>query len=227
MTVPLPHPALRQSLFITGTDTGAGKTTVSVQLLRLLASSGLRAAGMKPVAAGATMTSHGWRNEDALDLAGAANVDIPYEWLNPCCLPDATAPHIAADAAGVRIELEPIRAAFANIQTRSDVIIAEGAGGWLVPLDAAGAQDRGLTMQDVAEVLQLPVVLVVGLRLGALNHALLTADSISRSGLPFAGWIANPVDPLFSDAGRYVEYLTRRLAAPLLWKAPRVILPGQ
>jgi dethiobiotin synthetase len=221
------HPALRQSLFITGTDTGAGKTTVSVQLLHALASSGLRAAAMKPVAAGATMTSHGWRNDDALDLAAAANVDIPYEWLNPICLPDATAPHIAAQTAGIHIELELIKSAFANIKTRSDVIIAEGAGGWFVPLDAANAQDQRQSMQDVALALRLPVVLVVGLRLGALNHALLTADAISRSGLPFAGWIANPVDPLFSDAGRYVEYLTRRLAAPLLWEAPRVILPGQ
>ncbi len=221
------HPALRQSLFITGTDTGVGKTTVSVLLLRALASSGLRAAGMKPVAAGATMTSHGWRNDDALDLAAAGNVDIPYAWLNPCCLPAATAPHIAAHEAGIGIEMDSIKSAFASIKTRSDVIIVEGAGGWLVPLDPAGPQDHGQTMQDVAQMLQLPVVLVVGLRLGALNHALLTTDAILRSGLPFAGWVANPVDPQFSDAGRYVEYLTRRLAAPLLWKAPRVILPGQ
>jgi len=221
------HPALRQSLFITGTDTGVGKTTVSVLLLRALASSGLRAAGMKPVAAGATMTSHGWRNDDALDLAAAGNVDIPYAWLNPCCLPAATAPHIAAQSAGTSIEIAPIKAAFANIRTRSDVIIVEGAGGWFVPLDAAGPHDHGQTMQDVAQVLQLPVVLIVGLRLGALNHALLSAEAILRSGLPFAGWIANPIDPQFPDAGMYVEYLTRRLAAPLLWKAPRVILPGQ
>lgn len=221
------HPALRQSLFITGTDTGVGKTTVSVLLLRALVRSGLRAAGMKPVAAGATMTSHGWRNDDALDLAAAGNVDIPYAWLNPYCLPAATAPHIAACAAGTSIELAPIEAAFANIRTRSDVIIVEGAGGWLVPLADAARQDQGQTMQDVAQLLQLPVVLVVGLRLGALNHALLTADAIRRSGLPFAGWIANAIDPQFSDGEGYVEYLTRRLAAPLLWKAPRVILPGQ
>jgi dethiobiotin synthetase len=221
------HPALRQSVFITGTDTGVGKTTVAVLLLRALASSGLRAAGMKPVAAGATMTSHGWRNDDALDLAAAGNVDIPYQWLNPCCLPDATAPHIAADAAGICIDLGSIESAFAHIRTRSDVIVVEGAGGWFVPLDPGSTQDRRQTMQDVAQVLQLPVVLVVGLRLGALNHALLTAEAILRSSLPFAGWIANPVDPQFSDGERYVEYLTRRLAAPLLWEAPRVILPGQ
>jgi dethiobiotin synthetase len=227
LNAPELHPALRQSLFIAGTDTGVGKTRVAVALLQALARSGLRAAGMKPVAAGAAMTSHGWRNDDALDLLGAGNVQLPYDWLNPCCLPAPTSPHLAAAEAGVSIEIEPIRKAFELIQSRSDVIIVESAGGWFAPIGPGGPGDEFQTMQDIALALHLPVVLVVGLRLGCLNHALLTAAAIQRSGLPFAGWIANPIDPDFADAERYVDSLARRLVAPLLWRAPRGILPGQ
>lgn len=221
------HPALRQSLFITGTDTEVGKTTVAVALLRALVRSGLRAAGMKPVAAGATMTSHGWRNDDALDLAAAGNVQLPYEILNPCCLPNPTAPHLAAMDAGISIKIAPIVSAFEQIRSRSDVTIVEGAGGWLAPIGPDNPQDGGQTMQDLAQALGLPVVLVVGLRLGCLNHALLTAAAIEKSGLPFAGWIANPIDPHFVEAQRYIDSLGTRLTAPLLWRAPRGILPGQ
>jgi len=221
------HPALRQSLFVAGTDTGVGKTTVAVALLRDLARTGLRVAGMKPVAAGATMTANGWRNEDALDLAAAGNVALPYEWLNPCCLPTATSPHLAALDAGISIEIPPIVAAFEQIKTRSDLIIVEGAGGWLAPIGSPGANGELQSMQDVAVALGLPVVLVVGIRLGCLNHALLTAAAIRQSGLPLAGWIANPIDPHFADARRYINSLVEGLAAPLLWNAPHVILPGQ
>jgi dethiobiotin synthetase len=221
------HPVLRQSMFLAGTDTGVGKTTVAVALLQRLAGSGLRAAGMKPVAAGATMTSHGWRNDDALDLLAAGNVQLPYEWVNPCCLPAATSPHLAAREAGVTIEIAPIMAAFEHIRSRSDVIIAEGAGGWLAPIGPGGPGDERQTMQDVALALALPVVLVIGVRLGCLNHALLTAAAITRSGLPFAGWIANPIDPQFADADRYIDSLSSRLVAPLLWRATLGILPGQ
>jgi dethiobiotin synthetase len=223
------HPSLRQSLFITGTDTGVGKTTVTVAILRALARSGLRAAGMKPVAAGATMTSHGWRNDDALDLAAASNVQLPYEVLNPCCLPNATSPHLAAIDAEAQIKIAGILSAFEQIKLRSDVVMVEGAGGWLVPISAAAPGDAGQTMQDVAQALGLPVVLVVGLRLGCLNHALLTAMAIEKSGLPLAGWIANPIDPHFVEVEgeRYVESLCARLTAPLLWRAPPGILPGQ
>jgi len=215
---------LRQSLFLAGTDTGVGKTVVAAALLRVLAGSGLQAAGMKPVAAGASMTSHGWRNEDALELAAAGNVQLPYEWLNPCCLPRPTAPHLAAAEAGMEIDLGTILAAFERIKSRSEVIIVEGAGGWLAPISPPAT---ARTMQDVATALRLPVVLVVGIRLGSLSHALLTAAAIQRSGVAFAGWIANPIDPHFQDAGRYVDDLAQRLPAPLLWRAPRVILPGQ
>ena len=221
------HPALRQSLFITGTDTGVGKTTVAVALLRALAGTGLKVAAMKPVAAGAVMTSHGWRNDDALELAAAANVVIPYEWLNPCCLPTATSPHLAALDAGISVEIPPILSAFEQIKTRSDLIMVEGAGGWLAPVGPSGPQGVPQTMADVAKALGLPVVLVVGLRLGCLNHALLTAAAIEQTGLPLAGWIANSIDPHFADAERYIDSLAGHIAAPLLWRTSRVILPGQ
>jgi dethiobiotin synthetase len=172
------HPALRQSAFIAGTDTEVGKTTVAVQLLRTLAGTGLKVAAMKPVAAGATMTSHGWRNDDALDLAAAANVQLPYELLNPCCLPSPTAPHLAALDAGKSIEIPDILAAFEQIKARSDLIMVEGAGGWLAPIASGSPGGRLPTMEDVALAVGLPVVLVVGLRLGCLNHTLLTVAAI-------------------------------------------------
>lgn len=221
------HPALRQSLFIAGTDTGVGKTTVTVALLRALARTGIRAAGMKPVAAGAAMTSHGWRNDDALNLAAAGNVQLPYDWLNPVCLEAATSPHLAAASAGVTVEIPPIMAAFERIKTRSDVILVEGAGGWFAPIGPGAPGDERQTMQDVAQALGLPVVLVVGLRLGCLNHALLTAAAIVRAGLPMAGWIANPIDPDFVEVESYIDSLATRLVAPLVWRAPQGILPGQ
>jgi dethiobiotin synthetase len=218
----------RQSLFLAGTDTGVGKTTVATMLLRGLAGSDLRVAGMKPVAAGAEMTSHGWRNDDALDLAAAGNVALPYMLTNPVCLPDPTSPHLAAAAAGQAIEVAAIVDAYKKVSHLCDIVIVEGAGGWLAPIGEPVLRgEAGPTMEDIALALGLPVVLVVGLRLGCINHALLSAAAILRSGLPLAGWIANPMDPDFREVGRYVESLANRLPAPLLWHAPRVILPGQ
>lgn len=222
------HPALRQSLFISGTDTGVGKTFVATRLITALAAAGHRVAGMKPVAAGAEWTSHGLRNDDALDLAGAGSIRLPYELVNPVCLPEPTSPHLAAERAGKIIDVTSIVQAFDAIRERADVIVVEGAGGWLAPIGSpAQPGTAGPTMQEVALALGLPVVLVVGLRLGCLNHALLTAAAIERSGLPLAGWIANPVDPAFRDAPACTKSLQTRLLAPLLWTAPQVILPGQ
>lgn len=221
------HPLLRQSLFIAGTDTAVGKTWVATRILAGVAASGLRAVGMKPVAAGAELTTHGWRNDDALDLAAAGNVQLPYALTNPVCLPEATSPHLAAARAGLPVDIGVIVRAYDQIKARTDVIIVEGAGGWLAPIGTATAVGTGATMEDVALALQLPVVLVVGLRLGCLNHALLTSAAIHRSGLPLAGWIANPVDPAFPDADAYVESLARRLPCPLLSTPTAVILPSQ
>jgi dethiobiotin synthetase len=212
---------IAQSVFITGTDTGVGKTRVAVSLVRQLVAQGHRVAAMKPVAAGGTLTSHGLRNEDALELAAAANVDLPYALVNPCCLPLATSPHLAARAAGTPVDRDRIQAAYAQISARADIVIVEGAGGWLVPIGEPGdTGTAGPTMADIAADLGLPVVLVVGLRLGCLNHALLTAASIRASGRVLAGWVANVLDPEFPGADQYVASLEARLPAPRLGTLP-------
>jgi dethiobiotin synthetase len=209
--------ALRQSLFIAGTDTGVGKTWVATRLLHAMRAAGLRAAGMKPVAAGAEMTSHGLRNDDALELQSASGVRLPYERVNPVCLPEPTSPHLAARRAGQNIDIRAIKAAFERISVETDVIVVEGAGGWLAPIGEPGQPgEAGPTLEDIAQALGLPVLLVVGVRLGCISHALLTAAAIQRSGLPLAGWVANPIDPDFADREDYVESLRTRLPAPLL-----------
>lgn len=199
------------SVFIAGTDTGVGKTHVAVRLIRALASQGLRVAAMKPVAAGAVRTPLGLRNDDALQLAAAANVAAPYELINPVCLELATSPHLAARAAGVVIDVAAVTAAYAQLAARSDVVVVEGAGGWLAPID-----DFGATMQDVALALQLPVVLVVGIRLGCISHALLTAAAIRQTSLTLGGWIANPIDPAFTASEDYGKSLDEGLRVPRL-----------
>jgi dethiobiotin synthetase len=207
-------PRLRQSLFIAGTDTGVGKTWIATRLLRALVDTGARAAGMKPVAAGAITTAAGLRNDDALMLAAAGNVEIPYTTLNPYCLRQATSPDIAAAAEGVSIDRVAITREFARIASASRFVVVEGAGGWLAPIGDAE------TMADIAGDLQLPVLLVVGMRLGCISHALLTADAIRARQLAVAGWIANPVEPGFmpgsADFATYVDALERRLPAPRL-----------
>jgi dethiobiotin synthetase len=213
------HPLLCQSLFVAGTDTGVGKTWVCVQLLQALVAAGHRVAGMKPVAAGVIDTADGPRNEDALALAAAGSVGLPYQLVNPVCLQTPTSPHLAAMDAGLKVDIGVIRQAYDLIKSRSDLIIVESAGGWLVPIGPAQPGTNGPTMQDVALALGLPVLLVVGVRLGCLNHALLTADAIRRSGLPLLGWAANCLDPEFIDTERYVESLADRLPAPLLWRS--------
>ena len=214
-------PRLRQSLFIAGTDTGVGKTWIATRLLQALVAEGCRVAGMKPVAAGAIATPAGLRNDDALLLAAAGNVAIPYEILNPYCLQQATSPHIAAAAAGVHIDRVEIRTKFARIASNAEFVIVEGAGGWLAPIgDPFQPGQSGPTMADVAEDFQLPVLLVVGMRLGCINHALLTSDAILARRLALAGWIANPIDPEFMPGtdhfNAYVDALDRRLPAPRL-----------
>jgi dethiobiotin synthetase len=176
---------------------------------------------MKPVAAGAVQTPAGLRNDDALALAGAGNVALPYETLNPYCLAQATSPHIAARNAEISIDIVEILSKYVLIASKSDVIVVEGAGGWLAPVGEPVVQGTtGPTMADVAAALALPVVLVVGMRLGCISHALLTADAIRARGLQLAGWIANPIDPEFLPASAgytaYVDSLEQRLPAPRL-----------
>jgi dethiobiotin synthetase len=205
---------LQPGLFVTGTDTGAGKTVVAAAIIRSLAASDLRVAGMKPVSAGSRHTRDGLRNDDALALIQAANVVAAYEVVNPYCFAAPIAPHIAARDTGVVIDIELIRERFNTLASTADCVVVEGAGGWLAPIGPAQ------TMADVAAALALPVVLVVALRLGCLNHALLTARALAGHGAGLAGWIGNSIDPDFKRAADNVAAL-----AQLLGAAPVAVLP--
>ena len=197
-----------KGFFITGTDTGVGKTLVAAALTRALVARGVRTAVMKPVAAGSIATPDGARNDDALELLGASNVAAPYEDVNPWLLATPASPHLAARAEGVSIGHEAILASYWRLAERSDVLIVEGAGGWLAPISATA------TMADIAETLALPVILVVGMRLGCLNHALLTREAIRARGLPFRGWIANKLATEMPLCAANIDTLTSRFGAP-------------
>ncbi len=200
--------------FITGTDTGVGKTLVAVALTRALVARGLRVAVMKPVAAGVVRTADGPRNDDALELSAASNVPSTYEDVNPWLLSTPASPHLAARADGVSITDGPVLAAQARLAAASDTLVVEGAGGWLAPI----SETR--TMADIAEKLALPVILVVGMRLGCLNHALLTREAIRARGLRFAGWIANRMPPPMTFLEENIETLSRRFGKAPLGSVP-------
>ena len=206
--------AMDKGYFITGTDTEVGKTHVSVALLDRLKKQGLRVAGMKPVAAGCEETAEGLRNEDALALQAASSIALAYETLNPYAFAPPIAPHLAAEDAGITIEMERILTAYHDIASQVDQVIVEGAGGWRVPLN--DAQD----MSDLAVALGLPVVLVVDIRLGCINHALLSAQAIAARGLPLAGWIANHAHGPYERSTDNIASLEARITAPLLGVIP-------
>ncbi|MDP3108101.1 dethiobiotin synthase [Hydrogenophaga sp.] len=200
--------------FVTGTDTGVGKTLVSAALLHTLARHHRRVVGMKPVAAG-LIDHHGhWVSEDVQALRAASSVAVPPELDNPVALPDPLSPHLAAQRAGRLITMAELLAAQRALKERADVVVVEGAGGWRVPLN-----DHE-TLADLARALGVPVVLVVGLRLGCLNHALLSAEAIRADGLQLAGWVANTVDPDMACIEENIDTLRQRLAAPLLGVVP-------
>lgn len=190
MTIPpYSSPLAPHGVFITGTDTGVGKTRVAAALLEGLRMRGIRAVGMKPVAAGCEWVDGQWLNEDAALLAAASGVAAPREWLNPYLLQAPIAPHIAAAREGRRIELAPILSAYKELERLADWVVVEGVGGFRVPLNEH--EDTA----DLAVALGLPVILVVGMRLGCLSHALLTAEAIAARGLSLVGWVANRIDP--------------------------------
>lgn len=195
-------------IFVTGTDTGVGKTVVSVALLRALAAHGVRGAGMKPVAAGIDAGARD--NADVLALEGAAGAAWPRESVNPYAFRAAIAPHVAAATEGRAIDLDVIVAAYQALAARAGAVVVEGAGGVLVPLSPRH------DILDVAAACRLPVLLVVGVRLGCINHALLSALAIRRRGLALAGWVACRVDPAMDNAPDSIEAIAARLAAPLL-----------
>lgn len=197
-----------EGVFLTGTDTGIGKTHACVGLLRALNELGCRTAAMKPVASGAQRTPAGLRNEDALALQAAATVAADYGEINPYCFEPPIAPHVAAQRAGVTIDLAHIERGARALSARADFVVVEGVGGWRVPLGPR------LEVGDLARGLGLPVLLVVGLRLGCINHALLTAAAIGREAPGMRGWVANVIDPHYETAAETVQALTERLGMP-------------
>lgn len=200
--------------FVTGTDTSIGKTRVSVGLLHALRRAKVPCVGMKPVASGAGKTAEGLRNEDALALQGAASLRRPYDLVNPYCFAPPIAPHLAARESGVEIRLEAIRSAYDALRRDAGAVVVEGVGGWQLPLSET------LELPDLVRELELPVLLVVGLRLGCLNHALLTARAVRADGLELLGWVANAVDPTFERPEANVATLEAELGAPLLGRLP-------
>jgi len=203
---------MHRAWFITGTDTGVGKTLVSAALLTALARTGRRVVGMKPVASGCDVTDQGLRSADAEVLRTASNVPTDYIDVNPYTLAAPTAPHLAADAAGVSIDVATIHSHYTRLAACADDVVVEGIGGWLVPINI------NQTMADVARDLDLSVILVVGMRLGCINHALLTQEAIIASGCRLVAWVANTLDG--ESPPGYVEALTELLKTPCLGVIP-------
>ncbi len=198
--------------FVTGTDTGVGKTAVSCALLLAAAHAGLRTAAVKPVAAGCDSAG---RNEDALLLQDCMTAPLDYEQINPVALPDAIAPHLAAEFAGKRLQAGRLAGMCRGVMLGdTDFVLIEGAGGWRVPISPRE------TLADLARELGVGVILVVGMRLGCINHALLTAEAIRRDGLPLVAWVANQCGPRMARHEENVATLQRLLGAPLLGDVP-------
>lgn len=205
------------AFFIAGTDTDAGKTTVACGLLHAARRAGLSTAAAKPVASGCAVTPAGLRNGDALALLGECSLALDYAEVNPFAFAPAIAPHLAAREVGVELNVAALLAPVRKVLARgADFTLVEGAGGWRVPL--AGREN----LSDLAVALGLPVILVVGVRLGCINHAVLTAEAIARDGLELAGWVANVVDPHTARLDENLATLAERLPAPCLGRVPRL-----
>jgi len=210
---------MNQGIYVTGTDTGIGKTVASCALLHALRAGGMRAVGMKPVASGCELIDGGLRNADALALQSASDPRPDYADLNPYALPLPLAPELAAREAGITIALESLRGAHARLRAQSDVVVIEGVGGWAAPLSST------LDQADLVLALDLPVLLVVGLRLGCLNHAYLTTRAIAADGCRLLGWIATDIDPDMARADDNFALLGQRLPVPCWGRLPHRVLP--
>lgn len=205
----------KRHFFVAGTDTDVGKTVISAALLEKANQQGLRTIGLKPVAAGCEPSENGLQNSDALLLQKTASVKLSYSEVNPIVFEAAIAPHIAAEQTGRRLLADRIAALCrGSMMNPHDFLLIEGAGGWRVPFS------RTETFADVPKQLMMPVILVVGMKLGCINHALLTAEAILRDGLPFAGWVANQIDPNMNSYAENVATLKTMLRAPLLGEVP-------
>jgi dethiobiotin synthetase len=210
-----------RGIFVTGTDTGVGKTLVAAGLVHLLAQQGRRVVGLKPVASGGHSTPDGLRNLDALALAAAGSVQLPYQMTNPLCFEPAIAPHLAARDAGIAISVDALEQWYASATAGAEIAIVEGAGGWRVPLHPDGF------LSELPERLGLGVILVVGLRLGCLNHARLTLEAIAASGrCVFIGWVGNRIDAGFARIKDNLESLEIALGTPPLAVIPTLEAAG-
>lgn len=209
------------AVFIAGTDTGIGKTHAACALIHALRDAGYITCGMKPVASGCTSTPQGLRNDDALALQAASSTAVDYALINPIALSEPLAPHLAAAHEGVEISLPPLRRAFDQLCDSHQRVVVEGVGGWLVPLA------RGLSAADIAREWTLPVILVVGLRLGCINHALLSARAIEADGCRLLGWIGNVIDPDMLALNENVATLRELMPAPCLGLLPNRVAPRQ
>jgi len=213
MTAPRAGAAAR-GVFVAGTDTGAGKTRLSLGLLRALRTAGWRAIGMKPVASGTITTDLGIINEDVTSIIAESSRDmlpsVAARDINPYCFEWPVSPHIGAERVGIFVDIEQIVAAYERLAAASEAVVVEGTGGWMTPIGPR------TTMADVASALELPVILVVGLRLGCLNHALLSAEAIEHSGCTLIGWVGNMLDPSMQALSENLESLKQRLPAPPL-----------
>lgn len=208
---------MSQAYFIAGTDTDVGKTTIAAGLLHAARLQGLSTLAAKPLASGCAVTSKGLRNADALALIDQSTVQLPYERVNPFAFEPAIAPHLAAREAGVALAVPALLKAMQGILAEgADFTLIEGAGGWRVPLS-----DHA-NLSDLAIALKLPVILVVGVRLGCINHALLSAEAIARDGLQLAGWVANVIEPRTSRLEENLASLAERLPAPCLGRVPKL-----
>ncbi len=204
------------SLFIAGTDTDVGKTVASKAILQAIASKGYTTIGFKPVAAGCDRTEHGLRNSDALHLMKAATQEMPYEDVNPYALELPASPHIAAKHDNLEIDYQVISDKLKYLKSKADTVLVEGAGGWRVPVSDTDCLSSWVKQE------KLPVVLVVGVKLGCLSHALLTAESIEADGLNIVGWVANRINPGTEHYAEIIEVLEKRLNAPKLGEIPYV-----
>ena len=208
---------MAQAYFVTGTDTEVGKTTIAAGLLHAARLQGLSTAAAKPVASGCVSTAQGLRNDDALALLAQCSLPLRYEEVNPLAFEPAIAPHLAAREVGVVLDVDSLYQSVRGVLDKgADFSLVEGAGGWRVPL--SGAQ----TLSDLAVALELPVILVVGVRLGCINHAVLSAEAIARDGLQLAGWVANIIEPQTSRLEENLVTLAERLPAPCLGHVPRL-----
>jgi dethiobiotin synthetase len=208
---------MAKAYFITGTDTEVGKTTIAAGLLHAARLHGLSTAAAKPVASGCVSTAQGLRNDDALALLAQCSLPLRYEEVNPLAFEPAIAPHLAAREVGVVLDVASLYQSVRGVLDRgADFTVVEGAGGWRVPL--SGAQ----SLSDLAVALGLPVILVVGVRLGCINHAVLSAEAIARDGLQLAGWVANIIEPQTSRLEENLATLAERLPAPCLGHVPRL-----